>query len=167
MVVLEEEGDVNMRMFLERQIGKQITSHGGYVSFFKHNPLRMKVAIVTCVTDARAVAVSTSLLAVDFRNIEVENDDVAPLVERNSLIGIFLSGTRVDNGVIEYLRSCSSLEFIGLERTRITRHAIQELREQLPKCCVYWNDDQADLEQHFASSGLSLAAVRRTFTSLK
>lgn len=152
-----------MGILNERNIGYQIRMHGGFVSWHRWNLLRLRTVILAEAEDVVTLPNCSALMAIDLRGLSIGDAEVSPLLAGKSLIGIFLSNTRVSDRLVDDLLKTRQLQFLGIDKTAFSVDVVTELRRRLPNCYIYFDDDEKRLESVLADAGLDLELARRTF----
>ena len=73
---------------------------------------------------------------VDFRDTGVEDDDLTCLKDIANLKNVNLVGTHVTDAGIEHLKPITTLEFVWLNRTIVSRDGAAALQKALPNADV-------------------------------
>jgi hypothetical protein len=75
------------------------------------------------------------------RDLQITGEGLIPLVGLIRLRVLDLTGSPIGDGDLPYLARFGSLEWLNLERTRVTREGVASLRSQLSTCNISISDD--------------------------
>ena len=74
-------------------------------------------------------------------NTKITGAPLSELRKLRKLTHIFLNGTEVDDSTIRVLATHPTLEFINVERTKVTAERVEELRSTRPELEIRLNFD--------------------------
>lgn len=67
-------------------------------------------------------------------NTEIRDKDLDVLATLPNLRRLSLAGTEIDDGAIRHITAASSLTFVDVRRTKVSKDAVQRLSKAIPKC---------------------------------